>query len=305
MARVAAYATLYPFMVPELPGCPSPVMLQALQKAGRQFAVKSEAWREDLFPLPIVDFQRDYLIVSPYAGARVHRIIRMAVNGQVQDPGWWEMYHEDTIRFRTNYAPNNLDDTLLICGVSGTPLVAGWTAITNGGVLVSMDGQSYGLTGLDFSVAADMDGVALVIQTAMRKSITSNTGYCWWSGTRFGLWVESGLTSYLAAAGTGTDLSGPTYLNGLTGTGKVSPRMDLRIVYRPDIVTDVLPAWFHDRFAECITALAMSDLMAMTKKSWSNSARASYYRGEYFRLLNTAMLDNLSEFANVSPTPEA
>ena len=73
------YTDLYPYLSPELPGCPDPVILQALQKAGRMFCLDTEAWWEQLKPVNLVDGQVSYRI-SPSWEAEVKRIRDLRIN---------------------------------------------------------------------------------------------------------------------------------------------------------------------------------------------------------------------------------
>lgn len=302
MSRVAAYSTLYPFLVPELPGCPQNIILQALQKAGRVFAIRTQAWREDVFPVALTNYQRDYAIPSVSSSARAHRVLCLSINGIEQPKCIYELLEEGTIRFKSEHVPHDLDDSLLICATAGTVVIATWQAITSGSVTITIDSGTYALTALNFASCADMDAIALVIQTALRAEIEGNTGFVQWDAvnSKFGVWTETGTVSYLTAGTAGTDISGAGYMNGLTGAGVLSPRMDLRLVFRPDVTTEVLPSWFLDRYAEAITALAMADLMNMPKKPWTNGLRSAEYRGEYNRMLNGAIADDMSEYRSTS-----
>ncbi|MFA5187348.1 MAG: hypothetical protein WC551_12790 [Patescibacteria group bacterium] len=73
------YSDLYPYLTPELPGCPNPVILQALQKAGRVFCLDTEVWREQLAPINLVDEQVRY-VINPSWEAEVKRIRDLRIN---------------------------------------------------------------------------------------------------------------------------------------------------------------------------------------------------------------------------------
>lgn len=86
-------------------------------------------------------------------------------------------------------------------------LIATWNAITNGSLTISINGTPQNLTGLNFSAAANMNGVAAVVAAALtgatfvwnsvynRFVVTSNT-----TGA-------TSTVSFATAEGTGTDVS--------------------------------------------------------------------------------------------------
>lgn len=89
-------------------------------------------------------------------------------------------------------------------------LIANWTAITSGTLSFSVDGVSKSLTGLDFSAATNLNGVAAVINAALSGADV------FWNGTNF--YIESDTTGASSAvtACTGTiaaqmKLSAATY----------------------------------------------------------------------------------------------
>lgn len=82
-----------------------------------------------------------------------------------------------------------------------------WTAVANGAMKISVDGDEQALSALDFSDVLNLNGVAEVITTALAGVAT-----CTWDGSRFT--VESATTgttssvSYATAPAAGTDISG-------------------------------------------------------------------------------------------------
>jgi hypothetical protein len=95
------YSDLYPYMLPELPGCPESVALQALQKSGRMFCLDTEAWWEQLLPINLVDDQLRYT-VNPSWEAEIKRIRELRINseegisnediGTLIDPALYDFY---------------------------------------------------------------------------------------------------------------------------------------------------------------------------------------------------------------------
>lgn len=83
-------------------------------------------------------------------------------------------------------------------------LMSNWTVITNGGVVIKIDGVTKTLTGLDFSGASNLNGVAAIIDSALSGGTVA------WDGSRFIVKSDTtGATSTVeyATAGSGTDIS--------------------------------------------------------------------------------------------------
>jgi len=97
MARFFNPATLQVRMGLELPGCPEILRVQAIQDALHEFCQESEAWREELAPIDIVDGQLDYNLVPEY-DAHIHRI------------EWVRINTEDGVT--NEITPDNLDEAL-------------------------------------------------------------------------------------------------------------------------------------------------------------------------------------------------
>jgi hypothetical protein len=306
MAQVTEYATLYAFMVPELPDCPEPMLLQALQRSGRLFCQATQAWREDLEVLPVVAWQQDYPLTHDYSGsADLHRVLALWLNGALQDPETYELYEADTIRWKSGYVPNDeLDNRVLVCGTAGITDVADWQDVTAGSVTVTLDDTTYALTGLDFSSCSDMDGVASVIQTALRAAQEENVGFVRWHTDHLVLWVNSGTCSYLTAGTAGTDISGAGYMNGLSGGTGVSlaPAMLLHVAFRPHVHADVLPDWFIERWAEAIYSGAIAELARKPNRPYTDLDTAAYYRLEWKRGIIRAKDELTRGLVNRTPT---
>jgi hypothetical protein len=162
---------------------------------------------------------------------------------------------------------------LLTCGNAGSILPATWAAITDGSVGMSIGTANYNLSDLDFSACTNMDQVALVVQTALRQERDDNVGIIRWYSHpstptvgHFKFWLDSasGATSYLTAGSTGTDISGPSYMNGLTGgTATIAPILEISAIIRPHQTVTSFPGWIMDRFSDMIIARAIWQLKTM------------------------------------------
>ena len=110
-----------------------------------------------------------------------------------------------------------------------TPLqasLANFNAVTNGSFALSIDGAAHNFTALNFSAALNMNGVASIIQTAIRVSFTGST--CVWDSNNTRFVVSSGTTgaaSTVSFASTLTTLGGSTDVSSLLGLngGFLSP----------------------------------------------------------------------------------
>jgi hypothetical protein len=109
---------------------------------------------------------------------------------------------------------------MLKCGILSPTeqVLSAWTAVTTGSFDIVIDGAAADhISGLDFHLATNLDGVASVIQTALTGAT------CIWDGERFIFSsVATGVTSsidFLAAEGSGVDIS--TQLKGRAANSAV------------------------------------------------------------------------------------
>lgn len=98
-------------------------------------------------------------------------------------------------------------------------LLANWTAITSGGLVIVVDSVTKTLTGLDFHLQTNLNGVASVIDAAL------SGGTCTWDGASFKISSDTtGIASTVgyATTGAGTDLAPLMKLNAALSIGLVS-----------------------------------------------------------------------------------
>lgn len=108
------------------------------------------------------------------------------------------------------------------------PAYTAFTSVSNGSFTISIDGDEQDITGLDFSLATDLDDVAAVIQTALQAVATGGYTSATAVVVNNTLRITSGTTGDAStitvltpvSPATGTDISGPTFLNGLQGTAR-------------------------------------------------------------------------------------
>ena len=113
--------------------------------------------------------------------------------------------------------------------------MANWTSITTGSFKVSIDGIEQSVTGLDFSAATNLNGVASEINTVLTGATAA------WDGSRFVITsATTGASSsvgYASAAASGTDISAQLKLTSATALVPV-------------------PGYDAETPVECATALA-------------------------------------------------
>lgn len=94
---------------------------------------------------------------------------------------------------------------------SAQQVMSNFTVITTGSLHLSIDGVAHDITGVDFSGATNLNGVASILQTAIDLQFSS--AVVKWNATYSRFNIYSGTTgasssvSYATAAGTGVDIS--------------------------------------------------------------------------------------------------
>lgn len=299
MSRLSTYSQLYPEMVSWLPGCDTKMILQALRRVGRNFCEKTEVFRlgreahEELVPQRAAIYQQDCTIVHPYsAEAEVQRVMAVTINGQEYPDDHWQVYQDRIVRLDHQYFPASLDDRMLVCGTAGNPTtIATWAAVTDGSVTMSVYGSTYALTALSFAACADMHDVARVIQNALNTAMAGYRARFRWNPATncFHLWVESNTLGYMTAGTAGTDISGVTWLNGLTGaTATLGGYIEFDAVLRPHMFTETIPDWLYDRWGVAIMAGAIADLARMEKMPWASAAAVATFFPQYRNAIGAA-----------------
>jgi hypothetical protein len=104
-------------MVPELPGCPENFILQAIKKTVRKFCQDTDAWREQLASIDLVEGQLPY-VLTPTWEAEIKHIIEVRINtedgiaesniGALIDPKLYTFYGEASTRLGVAIVKNTL-----------------------------------------------------------------------------------------------------------------------------------------------------------------------------------------------------
>jgi hypothetical protein len=127
---------------------------------------------------------------------------------------WFEQQPQPTSLLIGRWAKTSTAGKLIGGAVSAAnQLITAWTGITTGSLKVSTDGVLRTLTGMSFAAQTNLNGVASVIQTALRAA-SSLTETVVWNSTFQRFEITSATTgasstiSFLTAAGSGVDISG-------------------------------------------------------------------------------------------------
>lgn len=111
------------------------------------------------------------------------------------------------------------------CGAAGLPAV--FAAVSDGTFTISIDADPQDITAVDFTGDVTLADVAATLQVALRAIASGGYTLCLVTDEDGRLKIASGTTgasstvSALTPEGTGTDLSGATYMNGLDSVASV------------------------------------------------------------------------------------
>jgi len=114
-----------------------------------------------------------------------------------------------------------------LTGGTGATSVAGtWAAVTDGEFTISIDGVEYDIEDIDFTGAATMAAVAVILQAAIRAATEDSHTTVVWSTNKFIITARKSITVTSAVSGgSGTDISGvdtTAFLDAETGKGTVT-----------------------------------------------------------------------------------
>lgn len=160
------------------------------------------------------------------------------------------------------------DTAGLLHGAILTPsqrLISNFTSITSGGLKITVDGQLRTLTGLNFSGALNLNGVAAILQAAL--AAVSPGATVLWDATISRFTVTSGTTGatstvgYATAPGTGIDISGTFGLVTGRASAPVTGMVAESLVQAIAKIADVSSDWYAAVVATA-TAPVLSDHLA-------------------------------------------
>jgi hypothetical protein len=84
MSAITSVVQLYPNILPEVPGCPTPLLLQIIQEVIRDFCVQSDLWRETKTYSLVAD-QVTYTLGMTATGAEIQRVVEVKISDVVQN----------------------------------------------------------------------------------------------------------------------------------------------------------------------------------------------------------------------------
>jgi hypothetical protein len=146
--------------------------------------------------------------------------------------------------------PATPTNALLTGGTSATAVIGTWQAVTDGEFAITIDGVVADITGLDFSGAAAMAGVATILQTALQAEFGDHVT-CVWSTNKFIITARISITVASAVAGgTGTDISGAgatAFMDSDTGNGVITAATNSNKKFGLTSLAKGISAYFHLR----------------------------------------------------------
>ncbi len=129
-------------------------------------------------------------------------------------------------------------------------LMTNWTPILDGTFSISFDGVNEDITGLDFSLETNLNGVASVIDAALVG------GSIIWDGTRFiATSATTGISSTVSFAspeGTGTDISAQLRLTAAT-SAQIIAGFDAETPLEATVILAQNSGWYAETFAASVT----------------------------------------------------
>lgn len=144
-------------------------------------------------------------------------------------------------------------------------LISNYTSINNGGMVISVDGTPRTLSSLNFTNVTNLNGVASIVQTALR--VTNPNANVTWDAVQNRFTVQSGTTGpssqvlYGTAPGSGTDISAIMGLQTGVASLPVAGQNAESFIQAVQTLADVSSKWY---FVSAATATppANSDHLA-------------------------------------------
>lgn len=152
-------------------------------------------------------------------------------------------------------------------------LMTVWNPITQGSMLLTIDGTNRNLTGMNFSTASNMNGVASIIQGSLPSGST-----CTWNASYSQFVIRGaqagtgGTISYAATIGTGTDIS---TLSGLSQTAGASPPASGVAAETPLAAISTLVSYSNSWYGVMFAPLSASDITDAQYTAVANYIEAS------------------------------
>lgn len=76
------WADIHPLILPDVPGCPTPTLNNALAASASDFCARSHVWREDLDPEQVVAGIPDYTPMTSFKNAVIESVLWATLDGE-------------------------------------------------------------------------------------------------------------------------------------------------------------------------------------------------------------------------------
>lgn len=142
--------------------------------------------------------------------------------------------------------------------------------VSDGDLKVTLNGNAINLTGLDFTNCSTINDIAVILQRALPNvTITSASNIITFTSKKVG--SSSSVDLAAVTGGTGTDLSGSSYLNAAAGThpsgANSSGETIVEAYTRLSAIVDFTP-FFSNLLVEDAVALSTAESVESSEKIW-------------------------------------
>lgn len=275
---------LYPLMVPELRKCPKPYLLQHLQRICRDFAKRTNAFREEI-SVDLVVGQREYVFRSSYPDTLMKELFRRPLyRGALLE---YDAYSIRVFSEADVYENGVLPDLILTASEHATL----------GGGFYNKGAVHHG-----FAVYADAAAeffIWAVDDSNMEFRISGAVGDVS-GGFATGPEITGVFECHGAWTGTATvtdeiEVSTTQKRYGLEVVLGFDPDVDeaegltIDAVLMPALFVRALPAEFLDLYGEGLAAGALASLMGMSHKPWHDPETAEAKFADYMDTVSDAL----------------
>lgn len=262
---ISRYSDLYTQLQVDLPGIETPYLLHMLQKAGREFCIRSEAWREKL-TFNVVD-------ADAAGDAAYDAAIALGQSTAAADEAY-DIAYDAALEYTLE--PHY-----------DAEVIRPWKVWING----DEDETPYESRNYTFDPATSKLRMLSQVQTY------SPTATAWATSTAYtaGKYVTSTTTNrrYLCAI----DHTSGTWATDLAANYWKVMHDDLivKVVLVPRLNCIELAGWFMEKWAEAIVARCKVMCMVEPNKSWSRPDLVGYFQQEYDARIRVALREKLAE----------
>jgi len=263
----------YPHVLPEVPGCPDPLLNSRLIASAAEFCRETLSWNEVQDPIVLADGVSDYELETP-TGAYVESVLSVTIGSRKLIPA-----AEGFVGTSTSVEPvyyNTSDYGVL--RVYPTPKSLDPVTVTDEQFAVSSP-----LIGVTYSLRrTNVDGIVITDSGAIPATLVQGVDYT----------ADTGLGVIRLLRLDNGGAPAVSYVLPLKAryTFDLPPAsMLVKVAYTPAIDATSLPD-FLKRFVDTISAGAKAQLMMMN--AWVNPQMASYYRSMFMDGITRARIQD-------------